>query len=420
MAITRSHFDVRKVEQLVLQGTSFCNLNCTYCDLSEVSRRTKSRMPLDLVLKLLDQLIDQKLLADELVVVWHSGEPLTLPPEYYADAIDAISDVCSRLAPETTVMFDFQTNATLINDRWCDLFEKYHQVINLGVSCDGPQAQHDAFRVDWKDRTTHERTLRGMNLLEQRGIKYNAIAVVTGKTLADPEPFFDFFFRRRQHLTDFHFNILASPVPGADSELSYDTSDRDTFYDFYRKLISLSAKKDEEGVAFPIRNFVQTQNRLAVYGLESAPNYVSETSAPLRSLNMDTLGNVTTFYAGLDISHMRDHYDDREGFSLGNIHQRPLGEMLSAPKFHKMVEEFRGSHKRCADECEYFAVCPGGFELTQIARGGDAPAETVECVIHVKTLTDALMDALDSEIENTSGQIIEQPAVQAKSASLSE
>ncbi|WP_312914296.1 radical SAM protein [Candidatus Competibacter phosphatis] len=108
----------------MLQGTSFCNIDCTYCDLSKESRRTKSRMPLDLVLKLIRELIGEALLASEFIVVWHSGEPLTLPPGYYAAMIEAIIDMCEKNAPGVAVSFDFQTNATLIDNAWCDFFRK--------------------------------------------------------------------------------------------------------------------------------------------------------------------------------------------------------------------------------------------------------------------------------------------------------
>ncbi len=392
-----SSYKIRKVEQLVLQGTPFCNLNCTYCDLSETSRRTTTQMPLSMVVTLIGQLAALDLIADDFVVVWHSGEPLTLPVDYYAEAIDTINELCAVIAPSARVKFDFQTNATLINERWCSFFEKYADQINLGVSCDGPDVHHDAFRIDWKGRATHARALEGMRLLEERGIRYNAIAVVTGKTLADPENFLSFFYDRRQHLTDFHFNILASPVPGQSQDLSYSKSDRDEYLRFYKALISVAERQAERGVSLPIRNLEQTRGRLAAYGLPDAPEHVRETSAPLRSLNMDALGNLTTFYAGLDISYLRDHMGDGEGFSLGNINKSTLATMLASQKFEAMRRLFEDSHDRCAKSCEYYSVCPGGFELTQLESTNEELPETLECLIHVKTLTDAIVDFVDGE-----------------------
>jgi uncharacterized protein len=355
-------------------------------------------MPLELVFKLLRELVGEGLLASELVIVWHSGEPLTLPPQYYAEAIDAILGLCKKEAFNVSVSFDIQTNATLIGDSWCDFFEKYAQVINLGVSCDGPQELHDAFRIDWKGRDTFERTLRGMNALESRGIKYNIIAVVTKKTLSNPDVFFDFFFQRRDKLTDFHFNVLASPM-AASGDLGYSAKDRTDFYQFYRTLFDLWAKKKSIGEDFPIRNFSHTLERLVTYGLPDGPSYLYEASAPLRSLNMDVIGNLTTFYAGLDVSTEANRYGDGQGLSLGNIQQQTLAEMLRSSKLAAMSEDFELSHQRCASSCDYYSVCPGGFELTQLISLHDEDCvipETIECLIHVKALTDAILDSVDS------------------------
>ncbi|WP_159462968.1 radical SAM protein [Caballeronia telluris] len=389
---------LRPVEQLVLQGTSFCNINCTYCDLSEESRRTKSRMPPELALKLVSELIGTDLLAREFAVVWHSGEPLTLPPTYYTAMIDAITDLCARRAPHVSVSFDIQTNGTLIDDAWCDFFERHARVIRLGVSCDGPPALHDAFRIDRRGKSTFERTLQGMNALDARGIKYNVIAVVTRKTMADPQSFLEFFHARRASLADFHFNVLASPVAGMD-DLTYAETDRAAFQRFYRRVFDWWEEKRLEGSALPIRNVSQTLERIATVGRADAPSFISETSAPLRSLNMDTKGNVTTFYAGLDIATQADRYGDGNGLALGNIQQTALAQMLQSTKLTVMLGDFARSHHRCAQTCDYYAVCPGGFELIQwLDQAGshcDAP-ETTECIIHVKALTDAALDFIES------------------------
>jgi uncharacterized protein len=392
----KHHYFLRPVEQLVLQGTSFCNLDCRYCDLSQASRRTSAKMPVGLVETLLGSLIQERLLATNVVVVWHSGEPLTLSASYYAEAMDAILDLCRRKAPDVVVSFDFQTNGTLIDSTWCDLFERYASVINLGVSCDGPRELHDAFRVDWKGRDSFNRTLRGMEMLEGRGIRYNAIAVVTKATLADPDSFFDFFYQRRKGLTDFHFNVLASPL-GTEGGLSYGKDDRDAYYDFYHRIMDLWAERQAAGDGLPIRNFSLALDRITSHGTAGAPVYIEESTAPLRSLNMDTQGNLTTFYAGLDSSTQRHRYGDGTGLSLGNITDQALSTMLISPKLSAMRQDFDHCHRACKHSCEYHAVCPGGFELAQLqANDGTAEfaPETVECLVHVKALTDALLDKI--------------------------
>jgi uncharacterized protein len=343
---------------------------------------------------LLTQLIDLGLLADQLVVVWHSGEPLTLPVAYYQEAIETIQECLSEKQPNIKVMFDFQTNATLINESWCDFFEKYSAVINLGVSCDGPSLFHDAFRIDWKGRETFNRTLDGIEMLNQRGIKYNMIAVVSQITLNQPERFLEFFMNRRDNLTDFHFNVLASPCVGID-ELQYGLEDRERYTAFYETMLALSKGVEDVDDALPVRNFDSMYSRIAEHGQLDSGDHLRLTSAPLRSLNMDHKGNITTFYAGLDISAEADRYSDKQGLSLGNLHTDTLEKMLRSEKFLQIINDFRRCHDRCADRCDYYAICPGGFELIQMANNKNGP-ETVECVIHVMALADAVLNHLDT------------------------
>ena len=62
------------------KGHTFCNLNCEYCDLSVESRRTKSAMEPELIGRFFTEVFGSGRLAPEVTVLWHSGEPLTLPP----------------------------------------------------------------------------------------------------------------------------------------------------------------------------------------------------------------------------------------------------------------------------------------------------------------------------------------------------
>jgi uncharacterized protein len=382
------------VELLVLQGTSFCSLNCTYCDLSAVSRRQRRVMPPELIDRIFSELFAFGRLAPDVAVIWHLGEPLTLPPEYYDDAIARILRQRDVSAPgRVNVRFEIQTNGVHIDEAWCAFFRRHATHLDLGVSCDGPPAMHDAFRLNWSGRATHARTWRGMDLLARHGIRYRVIAVVTERTLADPEGFLDFFHQRREHLAGFHFNILAAGSTGDSPELRYGPADRARYYQFYRRLLDLDRAAQQAGGGLSIQNFTQGLARVLAARSDRTISYAEEGSAPLRSLNVDALGNVTTFYAGLAPEAHRDHYGDGRGLCLGNILERPLEDMIRSPKLRAIMDDFARSRQACRRDCAYFDVCPGGFELTKLATYGRFDtSETPECVIHVQTLVDALLD----------------------------
>jgi len=379
--------DLLPVEMIVLQGTPLCNLNCTYCDLSPASRKQSHKMPISMVGTLFSQLKQLELLASEVSIVWHSGEPLSLPPEYYDEAIELILAL-NREGPGTPaqITFDFQTNATLIDQKWCEFFRRHLDHLRLGVSCDGPRDMHDPLRVNWSGRGSHAQTVRGMDLLAEHGIAFNAIAVVTAETLAQPKDFFEFFLARADTLTDFHFNILANHADGG-PQVGYSRDDARQYAEFYRKMLVLS--QSPEGRKLPVRNFSQTLGRIGAATGPEPTDFVRIGTAPLRQLNCDARGEVTTFYAGLSAEFLADLYGDGKGLSLGNIGEQTLAEMIDGNKLARMMADFGKSHRLCAQSCDYYAMCPGGFELTQLVENGTfASGETTECVIHVKTLTD--------------------------------
>ena len=173
-----------------------------------------------LIERIFTELFTSDLLAPQVQVIWHSGEPLTLPCGYYDQAIEQILALKNELAGDSvSVTFDIQTNGALINETWCAFFKRHQAYLKVGVSCDGPAEMHDAFRRNWANSATHSKTLRGMDLLRRHGIPFKVIAVVTERTLADPDGFLDFFHQRAEALSGFHFNILAG-ASGSDPDLS--------------------------------------------------------------------------------------------------------------------------------------------------------------------------------------------------------
>ena len=63
-----------------------------------------------------------------------------------------------------------QTNATLINDDWCDCFERNEIVV--GVSVDGPEDIHDSHRRFRNGKGSHAMTMRGIRKLRARAFRF--------------------------------------------------------------------------------------------------------------------------------------------------------------------------------------------------------------------------------------------------------
>ena len=379
------------IEMVVLQGTSFCNLNCSYCYLSEASRRTKSSMDLATIRTIFESLLRSQFLRDGFRVSWHSGEPLVLPPSYYREAIDTV------LAINQLILW--RRKPRVISQDWCDLLKAYGHVFTIGVSCDGPAALHDRYRVNWSGKPTHAQTQAGMDRLAANGIKFDVTAVVSREGLDHAEEFLEFFSPYRTSIREFHFNPHDEFfIEDAQSELV--DSYRAKYRDFLRALLELTGSSP---VYPPLRNFSLFFNRL--FGEESGrPGYDARNMClPFRTLSIEANGDVTTFYAGLTLDECRDLknlYGDGKGFVIGNILREDLSAIARAPKLRQIAADFETSHAACERACDYFQLCSGGYNLIKYRRFGTFDAtETPECSVHVKTMADTLLSHINGHVK---------------------
>ena len=79
---------------LVVQPTPFCNLDCDYCYLP--SRDDRSRLPLELLERTLERVLESPYASDDFTLLWHAGEPLTMPIAFYDEATALIRSVLAR------------------------------------------------------------------------------------------------------------------------------------------------------------------------------------------------------------------------------------------------------------------------------------------------------------------------------------
>ena len=97
---------------------------------------------------------------EAITLIFHGGEPLLMGRARF-------SAMCEALRKhEDGFRFDFglQTNGVLVDEAWIALFEKHR--ISAGVSLDGPPAVNDLHRLDRKGRSSYDRTVAGLRLMQ--------------------------------------------------------------------------------------------------------------------------------------------------------------------------------------------------------------------------------------------------------------
>ncbi len=150
-----------------------CNLACDYCYYSSAYTPAK---PDIMSFETLQHIFSRIFAAGPgpITLVWHGGEPLLAGKTFYHNVNRLISSFRHFSRPVIQVI---QTNGTLIDDEWAQLFAQ--NGYKIGISIDGPLDNHNTFRHDAWGRASLPYTLRGMEILKKTGLHVNVLVVLT-------------------------------------------------------------------------------------------------------------------------------------------------------------------------------------------------------------------------------------------------
>jgi uncharacterized protein len=175
-----------------------CNLECRYCYYLEKNGlyppEKSSPNPhaggMLMSQSLLETFVRQYIEAQtqrEVLFTWHGGEAMLRPLSFYQEAVR----LQQKYAAGHLIDNCLQTNGTLITEEWCEFLRQHHWLV--GVSVDGPQEIHDAFRKDRRGNGSFRRVMDGIALLDRYGVEWNAMAVVNSRNAEQPLDFYHFF-----------------------------------------------------------------------------------------------------------------------------------------------------------------------------------------------------------------------------------
>jgi uncharacterized protein len=368
---------VPRIELLVVQPTPFCNIDCRYCYLPD--RNSKSVVARQTLHNLFSQVFASGWVGDYLSVVWHAGEPMVLPIDFYRDAFRMID----LLKPaDVVVAHSFQTNGTLIDEAWCVFFAE--ERVGVGVSIDGPGHFHDRHRLTRAGRGTFDRTIAGIRLLRRHQLPYHVISVLSAASMAAPHEMFDFYVE--EGIERVCFNVEESEGDHV-SESFREAGVEEAYYRFLDEFWRLSAAAPGK-ITFirEIEHAIQQVIRPA-----DAP-FHNQLVEPFAITSMDWAGNVSTFSPEL-LGLKNSAYQD---FILGNINRDLLVDLPRRPNFTRMLADIQTGVEMCRKRCEYFSVCGGGEPVNKLAENGSlASSETTYCRLTKMRATDLVLDALE-------------------------
>mgnify|MGYP002622087606 FL=1 len=178
----------RPLYVMLKPASADCNLACDYCYYLEKKHTLHDKTMLSDAL--LEAFVVQYIEAQtmpQVLFTWHGGEPLLRPLSFYERALK----LQQKHANGHQIDNCLQTNGTLLTDNWCRFLRDNHFLV--GISIDGPQPLHDAFRHDRRGQPTWERVMHGIELLQKHGVEWNAMATVNRVNADHPVDFYRFF-----------------------------------------------------------------------------------------------------------------------------------------------------------------------------------------------------------------------------------
>ena len=324
-----------------------CNLDCRYC---YYTAKPRDLYPHVANFQMTDEVLESytrqylEAMPVRCEFGWQGGEPLLAGKDFFRKAID----LQSRYARDgQTISNAMQTNGTLLDDEWCELFAENKFLV--GISLDGPAEWHDRFRRDHAGRGTFHRAWAGLELLRKHRVEFNVLVTLNSANAPHAGNIYRYFTNRGIRYVQF-IPILERTPDGRPADYS---CTGEQFGQFMIDVFELWASRDAGRVS---ERLIDSVLHTLIFGRASTCCYAE------RCANAHVLEFNGDLYAC-------DHFVYKQ-WKIGNILARPLTDLVRDPlldEFARMKTELPAA---CRD-CEFLEFCRGGCPKHHMPPGND-------------------------------------------------
>ncbi len=339
-----------------------CNLDCTYCfflSKEMLYDHDSQRMSADGLEEYLRNFLDSQ--PDGPVeVAWQGGEPTMRGLPFFRRAVE-LTEQLRR--PGQQVTFALQTNGTLLDDDWAQFLVEHGFLV--GLSMDGPEELHDAYRVNKAGRGTHAQVLRGWELLQRHGVDTNILCTVHHANQDRPLEVYR-YFRDELGARYLQFIPIVERVPDADLELA----ERGWRPGTHGKRTLLYQQKGDAVTSRSVTPVAWGTFLSAVFdewvALDVGKVFVQHFDVTLGNLfgqhslcvHAPECGDAIAVEHNGDV-YSCDHYVEPD-YRLGNVSESRLADLVASPRQREFGRSKRTALPQQCQKCPVRWACHGG------------------------------------------------------------
>ncbi|MDE6472146.1 MAG: radical SAM protein [Clostridia bacterium] len=314
-----------------------CNLQCKYCFYHSLTQARGIDDYGIMEISTAKRVIDASLNyagSESVYFTFQGGEPLLAGKEFFRQFVDYVKKA-NKVGAK--VFYALQTNGTLIDSEWIELFKQNGFLI--GLSLDGDEVGNK-FRVDFKGNSVFDKVLQNAHALQKAGVDFNIVSVVTAHSAQRIERIYEYFKSQ-----DFRYlQFIPCLRPFGDKSPSELYMDSKQYSKYLAKLFELYLQDYKSGNYVSVRHL---DNTVSLY-LSGSAEQCGMVGHCARQFVVEANGNV----------YPCDFYCLDE-WLLGNINDSDFVTLSHLPKAIGFLRNSLNISEDCK-KCKYFAVCRGG------------------------------------------------------------
>lgn len=331
-----------------------CNLDCQYCFFLKKEKLypgSTFRMSDQLMETYIRQVIEAHT-SPQVTIAWQGGEPTLMGLDFFRRSIEIEK---KYLRPGIRIENTIQTNGTLIDESWCRFLRENNFLV--GLSLDGPEELHDAYRRDKNGKSVFEKVVHAARLMQEHGVEFNILCTINAANSKYPLDVYRFF---RDELGTPYIQFI--PIVERDNESGFQegslvtsrTVQPEHYGNFLISIFDEWVRRDVGSM------FIQFFDGVLASWLRGC-----STLCVLRP----TCGDGVALEHNGDV-YSCDHFVEPK-YLLGNIIEKPLAELVGSTKQRDFGEAKYSQLPGQCRKCKWLFTCHGECPKNRILETHD-------------------------------------------------